>query len=246
MAFNDESVMGILSREDISNEEKAKLLLSDHESDVNGLKLNKEDILGQLKKEKEINSAYKVAEEDYKKKIDELTEEVKKKSSDDSRQFYETQLAEKQAEFDKKYAELEARANELQKRDSDRMLKEAIENATANIRFTSEVMKRAFISVCMGSNEFRQCDIDGKTIFLNQDSKTVEQVFGEFALTSAGKEFISSGNQGGGAGGNHGGMGGQMDNPWKRTGGNSLSERMRIAKEDPELAKRLMEEAKKN
>jgi hypothetical protein len=54
----------------------------------------------------------------------------------------------------------------------------------------------------MTHNQFKPTEIDGKTLFLNQENKTLQAVLHELSLSNEGKAYIKNGNQGGGA---HGG-----------------------------------------
>lgn len=75
------------------------------------------------------------------------------------------------------------------------------------------------------------------------DEKPIAEYLKDWAASDDGKHFVAApGNTGGGTGGKPGGSGKGQVNPWKKETRN-LTEQARIRKEDPDLARTLMEEA---
>ena len=99
--FNTEFLNELLGKEDVSTDEKVKLIIAEHDADTRGLLQKRDELLGSQKKLKEELSAYETAKGEYETKIGNLEAELKKATSDDHKAYYETQLADR----DKKYSE---------------------------------------------------------------------------------------------------------------------------------------------
>lgn len=100
MALDAEFLNGIFSNEDISVEDKVKSILSEYEADNRGLVSKRDELLGKNKKYQEQIQAFESSKSDYESKIAGLEEELKKNSPEQHRQYYDSQLATKQKEFD--------------------------------------------------------------------------------------------------------------------------------------------------
>lgn len=196
--LTEEFLNGLLGNEEVSAEDKIKQIISEHEADTRGLLAKRDELLGSEKKLKEKISAYETSKTEYETKISGLEEELKKATSDDHKKYYETQLADLQ----KKQAE------ELQKLTADRdfykgehlksLRDKAIEEGVKDLNFVNG-LKDGFIARVLSLNDFKPETIDGKTMFLDKDRHTIEDVMHSFALTAEGKAYIANPSTGGGA-----------------------------------------------
>ena len=196
--LNDEFLNGLLGKEDVSLEDKVKSIIAEHEADTRGLLAKRDELLGSEKKLKEKISAYETAKGDYESRIIGLEDELKKATSEDHKQYYETRIADLQ----KKQAE------ELQKLTADRdyykgehlksLRDKAIEEGLKDYNFVAG-LKDGFIARVLTLNDFQPEDINGTTKFLNKEHHTIEEAIHAFALTQEGKAYIANPSTGGGA-----------------------------------------------
>ena len=227
--LNDEFLNGLLGKEDVSLEDKIKLIIAEHDADTRGLLAKRDELLGSEKKLKEKISAYESAKGEYETKISGLEEELKKASSDDHKKYYETRIA----DLEKKQSE------EIQKLTADRdyykgehlkaLRNTAIEEGVKNLNFVTG-LKDGFIARVLSLNDFTPEVIDGTTKFLNKEHHTIEEVINAFALTQEGKAYIANPSTGGGAKGSSNTYSGSSTKTMSRSAYNEMQ------KSDPKQA----------
>lgn len=202
---DEEFLKGIFEKKDVSDADKIKLIIDEHNSDTRGLLQKRDELLGSEKKLKEQIATFETGKKETDTKIATLEEELKKATSDDHKKYYETQLADLQ----KKQAE------ELQKLTQDRdfykqshlkfLRDKAIDEGVKGLNFI-DGLKDGFVARVLSMNNFEPKEIDGQIKFLNKDNHTVEEAINSFALTSEGKAYIRNASSGGGANGSGGGI----------------------------------------
>lgn len=236
--FTKEYVTEVLGK-DIELEEKVALLSQQHEADVRGLKSKNTELLSKLdssKKDKE-TIEQKIAE--YENQVKDLEEEIKKKADDNSKEYFEAQLAKIEKESAENLAKVESERDMYKTSHLTRLKNDAIAKGLSGLHFVDDSLKEAFVALVLSRNEFVADTIDGEQVFLNKEHKPIEDVMKEMALSDIGKSFIANGNGGGGGSGSNK-PNSTKENPFK-TG--SLAEQSKLYRENPELAKKLAAEA---
>jgi len=240
MAFTKEDVLKILAGQD-ENEKKADLIVSLYNDDVNGLKLNRDDI----KKERD----------SFKLKVDELTAinakgaedfaELQKKLEANSPEEIKKAYEQKQAELEKSYqGAITERDNKLKDmevklvaaQDNERYLKCVQEFNKAASGFDIEPSGRDFIlSSIVGAKgeNFSERDLGSGLQLINKDGKTIEGSMRAFFETDVGKKFLRNSSSGGGASGNSNSSS-TVVNPFKKETF-SLMKQAELLKSNPEL-----------
>lgn len=240
--LNEEFLTNLFGNEEISAEDKVKQIISEHEADTRGLLQKRDELLGREKKLKEQISAYEKSKADSDTKVKTLEEELKKATSEDHKQYYETQLADVKA---KSEADLQkvATDRDFYKQSYLKSLRDkAIEAGVKDLNFV-DGLKDGFIARVLSMNEFEPQEIDGNFKFLNKEHHTIEEVINSFALTQEGKAYIRNSSTGGGARGSVvSSSGGGNSNPFKK-GSENLTEQMRLYKTDRATYDRLKAEA---
>jgi hypothetical protein len=215
MAFDGETLKGIVSNGEISVEDKVKSLLGEHEADINGLKQKNEQLIGSEKKLKEQLKAEQDGKAEAVTKAASLEEELKKNSPEENRKLYEARLA----ELDLKHkAEVEALAKDrdaLKESHFTRLRNDAINEAIRDIKFV-DGLKDGFIARVMTLHKFEPKDIEnnGEYRFYNSAMKDIGSVIHEFSLTKEGRAYLQDSSTGGGAAGSGGA---------RSAGGNTVS-----------------------
>jgi hypothetical protein len=217
------------------------MILSEHTSDVNGLVLKRDELLGSEKILKEKNAALDGQIKDLTGQITTLTDTVKKNSPEESKKYLETQLAQKDAEWKTQLDEVTAERDKYKGSHLKRLLNDAIGEGTKDLSFV-DGLRDGFVARVMALNQFEPKDINGETHFLNQGMKEVKDAIKEFSLTSEGKAYLKNPSSGGGAPGSNPSAGSAQLNPWKQNNIN-LTKQAEIWKTNPAEAKRLMAEA---
>lgn len=211
--FDADFLNGILNNAETSVEDKVNLIITEHQASERGLVQKKEELLGNEKKLKERLNAYSESEKSYTEKIANLESELAKNSPEEHKKYYDTQLAQKQKEFDEKYNEVVSQRDFYKTSHLKRLQDDAIAEGIAGIQFM-DGLKDGFIYTVLAKNNFEPKDIDGKTIFLNKENKSIQDVMKAFALTTEGKAYIKNPTSGGGATGGIVSAGGS--NVWTR------------------------------
>lgn len=196
--FNEQIVADILNKEDVSVEDKIKSILSGHEANVRGLIQKRDELLGNEKKLKEKINAYETEKNGFTDKITGLEEELKKNSPEEHKKYYDAQLLSRQKEFDTKLAEVVKERDFFKTSHLKRLQDDAVAEGIKDIQFI-DGLKNGFIASVLMLNHFEAKDIDGKTVFLNENNKTIQEVMHDYALTTEGKAYIKNPSSGGNA-----------------------------------------------
>jgi hypothetical protein len=243
MAFDMETLKGILSNGETSVEDKIKSLFGEHESEINGLRQKNEQLIGGEKKLKEQLKAEQDKATVATTKATSLEEELKKNSPEENRKMYEARLAELDLKHKAEVEELAKDRNALKESHFTRLRNDAINEAIKDIKFV-EGLKDGFIARVMAMHKFEPKDIEnnGEYKFFNSGMKDIGSVMHEFSLTKEGKAYIQNPATGGGASG--GGSPAQMPsgNPWAKDSFN-LTRQGQIMKESPDKAAALKAQA---
>jgi len=238
--MDEQELKKILEDAETPLEDKIKLLIGLHETANRGIVQKRDELLGQEKKLKEKIAELegKVTEAEGKQK--ELSEELAKNSKEEHKKYYDTQLAEAASKYDAKLKVISEERDKLLKSHYTRLQNDVIEEATKEIQF-DEGLKPGFIARVLSLSAYEAKEIDGKTEFVNSANETLQQGIHKFTLTSEGKSYIKNPNKGGGAPGSTGTKP-TVTNPWAKETLN-LTQQMTITRDDPALAKSLMEAA---
>lgn len=196
--FNTEFLNELLGKEDVSTDEKVKLIIAEHDADTRGLLQKRDELLGSQKKLKEELSAYETAKGEYETKIGNLEAELKKATSDDHKAYYETQLADRDKKYSEELAKITADRDFYKGEHLKSLRDKAIEEGIKNLNFVSG-LKDGFIARVLSMNDFQAKDVDGTVMFLNKDNHTIEDAINAFASTQEGKAYIANPSTGGGA-----------------------------------------------
>jgi hypothetical protein len=246
MVFTKEAVEQILAVQDDGNEKKVESLLALYEEDLNGLRMNRDE----LKKEKqafqakveELTAANQKGAEDYAA----LQKQLEANSPDEIKKAYE----QKQAELEGTYkGVLDTKESTIKKLTEDLAISKASEHKLfclqafnkASEKYDIEPSSREYLFNSVfgqnGSNFSIQNFGEGDQL-LNKDGQTVDIALRKFLDTDFGKKFIRNLSSGGGAGTNGDGNNQPLKNPFKKETLN-LTEQARLIKENPELAKQM-------
>jgi hypothetical protein len=199
MDFNEEFVKDVLSKEDVSADDKVTQIISAYNTSVNGLKVKNQELIGSEKKLKDSITDYETKKTDYEKQIESLTEQIKTASNDKTKEeFYNNEIAKREKTFNEKLKELTKERDEYKSYKMESLLKDSINKGIEGLHFGDDALKEGFIALVMSQHKFEPTDIDGKTVFLDSDKKQVSDVFKEFAMSEKGKSFIANGISGGG------------------------------------------------
>lgn len=248
--FTKEAVEKILAgQEEVG--QKVEALFSLYNEDLNGLKINRND----LKTEKEKAEA-KIAElaainaksaEDFAK----LQKQLESNSPDEIKKACEKAYEQKQAELESSYKGVLA-----EKENSIKELTEKYEKAHKNEHYLKclqdfnkategydiEPSGREYLFEAIygtDGSKFVERDLGEGMKLYNSDGQTGTTASKAFFNTDFGKKWIRNLSSGGGAGTNGGGNQNQpVVNPWKKETLN-LTEQARLIREQPEIAKQM-------
>ncbi|MDR1352849.1 MAG: hypothetical protein LBK05_06160 [Treponema sp.] len=244
MAFNEETVKGILANKETSDEDKMKSLLGEHEADKNGLTDKNNELIGKEKKLKEQLKAAEDKAATAATKAASLEEELKKNSPEENRKMYEARLAELDLKHKAEVEELAKDRDALKESHVTRLRNDAISEAIRDIKFV-DGLKDGFIARVMAMHKFEPKDIEnnGEYKFFNSGMKDIGSVIHEFSLTKEGRAYIQNPATGGGASGG-GAPAAQIPsgNPWAKDSFN-LTRQGQMVKESPEKAALLKAQA---
>ena len=188
----------------MKEEDAIKLVEEQFKASNLGLVQKRDELLAEIVKQKEKITAMETAASDANKKIGELDAQLKKNSPEENKKFYEAQLQEAKKEYEQKIAGVTTERDKFRESHYTRVKKDAILEAVKDMKFINDAHREGFIAIAETQNQFKPCEADGKTIFTNQENKTIQAVLHELSLSSVGKAFIQNGNQGGNAqGGNN-------------------------------------------
>lgn len=241
--LNEEFLTKLLGNEEVSVDDKVKQIISEHEADSRGLLSKRDELLDKEKKLKEQISVFEKAKADSDTKIKTLEDELKKATSEDHKQYYETQLADANAKFKAELDKITADRDFYKQSHLKSLRDKAIETGIKDLNFV-DGLKDGFIARVLSLNEFAPKEIDGEMKFLNKENHTIEEAINAFALTQEGKAYIRNSSTGGGARGSVSSTvsAGGVKNPFKKESVN-LTEQMRLFKTNRAEYDRLKAEA---
>jgi hypothetical protein len=208
MAFNEETLKGILSNAGISEEDKIRTLIGEHEADINGLKQKNEQLIAGEKKIKDQLKAEQDKAAEAVTKAASLEEELKRNSPEENRKMYEARLAEVDLKHQAELEKLGKDRDALRASHVTRLRNDAINEAVKDLKFV-DGLKDGFIARVMALHQFEPKDIEnnGQIKFYNSAMKDIGSVIHEFSLTKEGKAYIQNPATGGGAAGSGGAKG---------------------------------------
>lgn len=244
--FTKEAVEKILAgQEEVG--QKVDALFSLYNEDLNGLKINRDD----LKKEKDalelkvadLTAANAKGAEDFA----QLQKQLEANSPDEIKKAYEQKQSELESSYkgvlEQKETSIKTLTEQLEvAHKNEHSLKCVQDFNKATTGFDIEPSSRDFLFNAIygqdGGN-FSERDLGNGLQLINKDGQTGEGAVRAFLNTDFGKKFLKNLSSGGGAGTNgNGGSGKSVVNPWKKETLN-LTEQARLLREDPELAKQM-------
>jgi DNA repair exonuclease SbcCD ATPase subunit len=249
MAFDKETIKGILENAETTGEDKLKLIFSEHEADVRGLVDNRDKIKSEKEElEKQIKDAGKKIDDHAAKfaeaenRAKQLEEELKKQDPEARQKYFDNQIASIKNEYDSKLKESEEKRSFYEKSHFDHLREKAIAEALTDIP-VDDRFKAGFVSLVLTRNAFEPVDVnnDGNIKFLDKNKKELRDVFHAISITDEGRNYLRPTSSGGGAPGSHV-VRPKNSNPWSKDTLN-LTEQGRIFKENPALAAQLKSEA---
>lgn len=196
--LNEEFLNDLLGKDDVSADDKVKQIIAEAEADTRGLLQKRDELLGSEKKLKEQISAFGAEKEGYEKRISELDEALKKASSKDNREYYETQISDLNKKYSAEIEDITEQRNYYKQMHLNSLRDKAIEAGLKDLNFV-DGLKDGFVARVLSMNEFEPKDINGELKFLNKDNHTIDEVIKSFALTTEGKAYIRNSSTGGGA-----------------------------------------------
>lgn len=205
--LNQEFLTGLLGKEDISAEDKISQIIAEHEADTRGLVSKRDELLGSEKKLKEQLKAFGEEKAAYDSRIAGLEEELKKSSPEEHKRYYDAQLASRTKEFNESLAKVAGERDFYKASHLKRLEDDAVSDGIKSLQFV-DGLKDGFIARVLMGNQFEPKDIDGQTVFLTKDNKTIQEVIKNFSLTPEGKAYLKNPSSGSGAGSSQGSGGG--------------------------------------
>jgi hypothetical protein len=186
----------------MKEDDAVKLVEEQFKASNLGLVQKRDELLAQEKALKEKITALENGTTDANKKIGELETQLKKNSPEENKKYYEGQFAEAKAKFEQELAGITADRDKYRESHYSRVRNDAVNEAVKDIKFI-DGLRDGFISLAMMRNQFKAIEVDGKTVFTNQDNKTLQAILHELSLSDEGKAYIKNGNQGSGASGGY-------------------------------------------
>ena len=252
MAMNEEFLTGIF--EGIENPaDRIQKVLKEYETDITGLKVKNNEILGKNKEYKEnldkLSAEFGTKEAEYKKQLEELDKQIKSSGKDELKSYYDAELKKVQGVYQSQLEEVNKKASTVEAENArifgeylDILRSVEFEKAAEKINNLDQTKKAILRDVFFKRNDFEFKEVDGIKKFLNKGNfRDVNDSLQSFIGTDEGKFFLLANGTGGGATGSASTKSG-INNPWKKETFN-LTEQMLITKEKPELAAMLKAQA---
>lgn len=238
---NEEFLNELLSKEDVSLEDKIKMIISEHEADTRGLVQKRDELLAKEVKLKEQVTSYEKLKADSDVETEKLRDELKKANPEAHKLYYETQLADEKAKFEAELKKVADDRDFYKKSHLKSLRDKAIENGIKELNIIP-TLKDGFVARVLSMNEFEPETIDGSIKFLNKEHHTIEEAINAFALTQEGKAYIANYSSGGGAKGSSSVQSNGIKNPFKKESFN-ITEQMKLYKTDKARYDQLKKEA---
>lgn len=250
MAIAKEKLLEILNGE-TDVETKASSIISivdeDVNSQLNAIKVNKEEILAEKREEAAKRKALEEQFATLKEKSQQLEEQLKNNSPDEVKKIYDQRLNEAQVIHERRANELQATIQEkeaeietLKKSQLKLECMEAFNKAIANKNIAPDTINE-FSEFVLGQDcyKFDHRPIgDGQYILATKEGLTIDAAVKAALETTFGKRCVIAGNSGGGAEGGTGTSTAVTHNPFKKETF-SLTEQGILFRENPEEYKRL-------
>ena len=183
---------------ELKEEDAVKLVVDSFNAENLGLVQKRDELLANEVKLKEKITALESSASEANKKIGELDAQLKKNSPEDTKKWYEGQLQESKTKHEREVAGITAERDKYRESHFTRVRDDAISEAVKDIPFI-DGLRDGFVSLVMMQNQFKPIEVEGKTVFTNQENKTLQAVLHEFAHVKEGKAYIKPSSQGGGA-----------------------------------------------
>jgi hypothetical protein len=241
MALDKAFLAGVL--EGITDEQVEKVL-KEYESDVTGLKVNRDQVLTESKGYKEkldkLSTDYGTEKSAFQKQIEDLETKLKASGSDELKVFHEAELkkthdmyAAKIAEYEAKTGQHEKAFGELQSEYLEVLKNTELDKAMDKIQNLDRSKANILRDTFWGRNKFEHQTIEGVKKLMNQEYRSIGDVLNAFIATDEGKFFLLSNSTGGGATGSTS-LKPQTGNPFIK-GKENLTEQGRLLRENPTL-----------
>lgn len=186
-----EFLNGVLGNEELSVEQRVQSILSEHEASERGLVQKRDELLGNEKKLKQSIKDFEAKEVEWGKVKTDLETKLKANDPEERKQYYESQIAQKEKEWATKMGDIEKERDFYRTSHLKRLQDDAIADGVKDIQFV-DGLRNGFIASVLMNNQFEAKDIDGKLMFLNGQNKTIQDVIHDFALTTEGKAYIKN------------------------------------------------------
>ncbi len=243
MAFTKENVLNILAGQD-ENEKKVEAILNLYNDDVNGLKLNREDIKKERDSYKALCDELKATNAKSAEDFAELQKKLEANSPEEIKKAYEQKQAELERSYQGAITERDTKLKDVEEKlaaaqANERYLKCVQEFNKAAVNFDIEPSGRDFILssiVGMKGENFSERDLGSGLQLIDKDGKTVEGKMRAFFETDVGKKFLRNTSTGGGASSAPNST--QTVNPFKKETFN-LTAQAQLLQENPELYKQM-------
>ena len=185
---------------EMKEDDAVKLVTDLFAAENKGLVDKRDDLLAQEIKLKEKISALETGASENAKKLAELDAQLKKNNPEDYKKFYEDEAKTLNDKHAAELAVIMADRDKYKNSHETRVRNDALADAVKDIKFC-DGLQNGFIALALQNNQFTPKEIDGKTVFYNQENKTIQAVIHELSLSNEGKAYIKNGNQGGGSSG---------------------------------------------
>jgi hypothetical protein len=200
MAVDVAFLKATLTKEGATDDDKISLIIGEHKAEINGLVQKRDELLAEQKDLKTKLDSAETKATQAAASAAEFEEKLKKSAPEDKVKLLEAtnEAAKKQWEQEKQA--LDAQILQLREARNTSLRNDNIADAIKDLKFV-EGLKDGFVARVMALNDFQPKEIDGKTLFLNKDSKDIASAIQEFALSKEGKAYIQNPSSGGGAAG---------------------------------------------
>jgi len=191
-------------------DEQVDKILKEHDSDLTGLKVNRDQVLSESKGYKEklekLTAEVGSKEAEYKKQIEELEGRIKSSSTEETKAFYEAEKKKLQemhsaqaAESEKKYAALEAEKAALYSEYLEVLKNTELDKAMDSIAALNPRRKNSLRYEFWARNKFEHQVVEGEKKLMNSEFRSVADVLNAFLATDEGKEYLINNSTGGGS-----------------------------------------------
>ena len=191
-------------------DEQADKILKEYESDITGLKVNRDTVLTENKGYKEklekLTAEVGTKEAEYKKQIEELEGKIKASSTEETKAYFEaekkklTELHLAQiADSEKKYTKLETEKAALYSEYLEVLKNTELDKAMDSIPNLNPRRKNSLRYEFWARNKFDYQEVDGVKKLMNTEYRGVTDVLNTLLATDEGKEYLINNNSGGGS-----------------------------------------------